>query len=218
MFSLGLTLAVVCAAALPAVRDRSGNAAENKEAPRIVAIGDSLTSGHGIGSSRAYPAVLQRRLDSAGLNYQVVNAGVSRDTSADAVRRLDAALRGDVRVLIVALGANDGLRGVPVAQLRANLSRIIGTAQSRGISVVLCAMEALPLYGWEYTVAFHRIYRDLADQYRVPLVPCVLFNLIGNPDLMQHDHIHPNADGARVIADAIWPFVKRLVEAPHAAP
>src|ERR671936_3208102 len=112
MFSLGLTLAVVCAAALPAVRDRSGNAAENKEAPRIVAFGDSLTSGHGIGSSRAYPAVIQQRLNDAGFEYHVVNAGASGDTSTRAVRRFERALTPDARIVIVALGANDGLRGV----------------------------------------------------------------------------------------------------------
>src|SRR5258707_14283375 len=112
---------------------------------RIVCLGDSLTSGHGIGSAVAYPALLHQRVRRAGFPYEVVNAGVSRETSAQARARLDRALEGDVRVLVIALGANDGLRGVPVAQLAANLSHIIEVAQKRGIKVLLCGMEALPI-------------------------------------------------------------------------
>ena len=183
--------------------------------PRIVALGDSLTSGHGIGADRAYPARLQERLAQAGLHYTVVNAGVSRDTSAAALRRLEPALQGDVRVLIVALGANDGLRGVPVVQLKSNLAAIITAAQARGVAVVLCGMETLPIHGWDYTIQFHRAYRELAETYGVPLVPFILINVIGNPDMMQQDHAHPNAAGARTIAENIWPYLKAVLE--HAA-
>jgi len=140
---------------------------------RIVCLGDSLTSGHGIGTAVAYPAVLHQRVRRAGFPYEVVNAGVSRETSAQARARLDRALDGDVRVLVVALGANDGLRGVPVAQLTVNLSHIIEVAQKRGISVLLCGMEALPIYGWPYATAFHQAYLDLAARYKVPLVPFI---------------------------------------------
>src|SRR5471032_1868288 len=154
---------------------------------RIVCLGDSLTSGHGIGSTAAYPALLHQRVRRAGFPYEVVNAGVSRETSAHGLARLDRALDGDVRVLIVALGANDGLRGVPVAQLSSNLSHIIERAQARKIAVLLCAMEALPLYGWAYTTAFHNLYLELAARYRVPLVPFILQNVIGNPRLMQDE-------------------------------
>jgi acyl-CoA thioesterase I len=181
---------------------------------RIVCLGDSLTSGHGIGSALAFPALLHQKVRRAGFPYEVVNAGVSRETSAQALARLDRALDGDVRVLIVALGANDGLRGVPVAQLSANLSRIIVTAQARGIAVLLCAMEALPLYGWAYTTAFHNLYLELAARFRVPLVPFILQNVIGNPRLMQGDHAHPNADGARAIADVIWPYLEKILTEP----
>ncbi len=202
--SVALALAGALAAAPAAEPDSS--------APAIVAFGDSLTSGYGVGASRAYPAVLQQRIDAEGLGYRVVNAGVSGDTSVRAMARLDRALDGDVRVLIVALGANDGLRGVPVGLLKSNLSRIIETAKRRQIAVLLCGMEALPIYGWEYTVAFHKAYRELSAQYDVPLVPFMLMNVIDNPDLMQRDHIHPNADGARAIADNIWPYLRPLVE------
>ena len=138
-------------------------------APRIVALGDSLTSGRGIGKSDAYPAVLQDRIEDEGYDYQMVNAGVSGDTTTRALRRYRDALDGDVRILIVALGANDGLRGVAVEQLKSNLSAIIEEAQRRDISVVLVGMDALPVHGWAYSLAFHRAYEDLAAR-RSPAV------------------------------------------------
>jgi len=178
---------------------------------RIVCLGDSLTSGHGIGSAAAYPALLHQRVRRAGFPYEVVNAGVSRDTTAHARARLDRALEGNVRVLIVALGANDGLRGVPVAQITDNLSHIIETAQTRGIVVLLCGMEALPIHGWAYAAAFHQAYVAIAARYNVPLVPFILLNVIGDARLMQRDRAHPNADGARAIADVIWPYLERVL-------
>ena len=181
---------------------------------RIVCLGDSLTSGHGIGTAAAYPALLHQRVRRAGFPYEVVNAGVSRDTSAQARARLDRALEGDVRVLVVAIGVNDGLRGVPVAQITDNLSQIIETAQKRGISVLLCGMEALPIHGWAYTAAFHQAYVAIAARYNIPLVPFILLNVIDDARLMQRDHAHPNADGARAIADVIWPFLERLLSSP----
>jgi len=183
--------------------------------PRIVAFGDSLTSGRGIGESEAYPAILQRKVDAAGLEFEVVNAGVSGDTSTRALPRLARALDGNVRVLIVELGANDGLRGVPVEQVKNNLDRIIETAKDRGIQVLLCGMEALPNPrhgGWSYSIAFHNVFTELAAQYQVPLVPFILFNVIGNASLMQADHAHPNADGARAIADNLWPYLQPLLK------
>jgi acyl-CoA thioesterase-1 len=180
---------------------------------RIVALGDSLTSGHGIGHGLAFPAVLQQRLDQAGYPYQMVNAGVSGDTSAGAVYRLPALLGSDVKILIVAIGVNDGLLGVPVHQIEANLARIIEQAQRRDIAVLVCAMDALPLYGWSYTVAFHRLFGDLATKYAVPLVPFILTNVIGRGEMLQADRLHPNAAGARAMADHIWPYLQRLIDA-----
>ena len=180
-------------------------------APRIVALGDSLTSGRGIGKSDAYPAVLQDRIEDEGYDYQMVNAGVSGDTTTRALRRFRDALDGDVKILIVALGANDGLRGVSVEQLKSNLSVIIEEAQRRGINVVLVGMDALPVHGWAYSLAFHRAYEDLAVRYRVPLVPSVLVNVMTNPALMQSDRVHPNQAGARAIASLIWPHLQPLL-------
>ena len=127
--------------------------------------------------------MLQDRLDDDGYDYEVVNAGVSGDTTARALRRYRDALDGDVKILIVALGANDGLRGVAVEQLKSNLSTIIEEAQRRDIGVVLVGMDALPVHGWAYSVAFHRAYEELAARYRVPLVPSVLVNVMTNPCL-----------------------------------
>ena len=176
----------------------------------IVALGDSLTAGKGLDEDEAYPAILERMLAAAGLPFTVKNHGVSGDTSADAVRRLDAALAESPAILIVALGANDGLRGVPVAQVRSNLETIIEAAQKRNISVLLCGMEALPVNGWEYTLEFHRLFPALAEKYNVPLVPFLLNGVIGNPRMVQDDRVHPNEAGAVEMARTIWPYLQQL--------
>jgi acyl-CoA thioesterase I len=203
ILSLVLVAIVTALAAPTTARD---------DAPRIVALGDSLTSGRGIGKDEAYPAVLQKRLVDGGYHYHVVNAGVSGDTTERALRRYRDALDGDVKVLIVALGANDGLRGVPVERLKSNLSAIIEEAQHRGIAVVLVGMDALPLHGWAYSVAFHRAYEELAARYAIPLVPFVLVNIMTDPSMMQGDRAHPNQAGARTIADLIWPHLQPLLK------
>jgi acyl-CoA thioesterase I len=187
--------------------------AQKAGAPRIVALGDSLTSGHGIGAEQAFPAFLQAQVAAAGYQYQVINAGISGDTSTGALRRLTPALRGDVRVLIVAIGANDGLRGVPVATLKSNLTRIIETAHTRGISVVLCGMEALPTHGQEYSVAFHNVFRELAARFQVSFVPFLLQDVITNPAMLLPDRAHPNPAGARRIADNVWPYLDVVLRA-----
>ena len=177
---------------------------------RIVALGDSLTSGRGISKDQAYPAVLERTLKDAGLPFTVSNHGVSGDTTADAVRRLDAALDEQPAIMIVALGANDGLHGVPVADVRRNLDKIIEAAQARHIDVLLCGMEALPVLGWQYTVDFHQLYPALAAKYHVPLVPFILGGVIGNQRMLQPDMVHPNAAGAAQIAAEIFPYLQPL--------
>ena len=192
MLLSSLLVAVISAAAVSAASP------DVQSRPLIVAFGDSLTSGRGLEAAQAFPALLQQRLDDEGFDYAMVNAGVSGDTTTRALRRLELALDGDVRVLIVALGANDGLRGVPVEQLKANLSRIIEAAQARGIAVMLCGMEALPIHGWPYTVAFHKAYGELAELYKVPLVPFVLMKIITNPQMMQPDRAHPTLAAPRL--------------------
>jgi len=188
-------------------------AAANQGDPRIVVLGDSLTAGLGLSPEDAYPAVLQRRLDARGLKYQVINAGNSGDTSAGGLSRLDWVLEGDVRILIVALGGNDALRGLPVSQLKGNLARIIERAQARGITVVLAGMEAPPNWGDEYTKAFHDVYPALANEYHVALVPFLLEGVAAIDRLNQRDGIHPTAEGDRIIADTVWKVLEPIVTA-----
>lgn len=176
----------------------------------IVAFGDSLTSGHGLPLEQAFPGVLERRLRAQGLAFRVINHGMSGDTTSDGVRRLQAALAERPQILILALGANDGLRGVPVATVRSNLETIIEAAQTANVKVLLCGMDALPLHGFEYTMEFHRLYGELSAKYDTPLVPFMLAGVIGNQDMLQPDLIHPNAAGAAKIAGNIWPYLQPL--------
>jgi acyl-CoA thioesterase-1 len=179
--------------------------------PRIVCLGDSLTAGYGLPSAdQAYPALLERKLADDGLAFDVINAGVSGDTSAGGLRRLDWSLQGDVRVLIVALGGNDALRGLPPTELRANLAAIIDQASARHIRVLLLGMEAPPNFGDQYTKDFRAAYHTVAAERHVRLVPFFLNGVAGIATLNQSDGIHPTAEGQRRIADAIWPDVRAL--------
>jgi acyl-CoA thioesterase-1 len=172
--------------------------------PEIVFLGDSLTAGLGLESSLSFPSLIQHRLDELELPFTVVNAGVSGDTSAGGLRRLAWSLQGNPRVLVVALGGNDGLRGLPPDELQKNLAAIIEEAQRAGLVVILAGMEAPPNNGPEYTARFRRVYSELAKTYDVPLIPFLLQGVAGDPDLNQGDGIHPNPEGARRVADTVW--------------
>ncbi|HTI39561.1 MAG TPA: arylesterase [Vicinamibacterales bacterium] len=186
--------------------------------PKIVALGDSLTAGLGLQESQSYPSLLQTDLDRAGYDFDVVNSGVSGDTSAAGLARLDWALQdGNVKILILELGANDGLRGLPVDELKKNLSAIIERAQRRQIEVLLLGMEAPPNYGSEYARSFRQVYRDLADRYHVALVPFMLDRVAGRADLNQSDGIHPNIQGTQIVAETVWHTLKPMVDAVHAS-
>jgi acyl-CoA thioesterase I len=180
--------------------------------PRIVAFGDSLTAGLGLLEQEAYPALLQRKIDEAGYKFEVVNAGLSGDTSAGGLRRLDWALEGDVRVLIVAFGGNDGLRGLPVAQMKENLTSIIAKARARNAVVILAGMEAPPNFGQEYAAAFRKAFRDVALAERVLFIPFLLNNVAGRSELNQGDGIHPNPQGAQIVADTVWAVLEPLLD------
>jgi acyl-CoA thioesterase-1 len=186
--------------------------------PKIAVLGDSLTAGLGLPSEQAYPALLQRYVDEAGYAFEVVNMGVSGDTSAGGLTRLDWALEGDVRVVIVALGANDALRGLSPVDMAANLSRIIDRAHARGITVVLCGMEAPPNFGAAYTSEFRDVYRRLAREKRAVLIPFLLDGVAGNAGLNQADGIHPNAAGARRVADLVWAGLQPVLDSLTTAP
>ena len=179
--------------------------------PRIVFLGDSLTAGLGLPPDQSVPALIQKRLDEEDYEYQVVNAGVSGDTSAGGLSRLDWSLEGDVRVLVIELGGNDGLRGLPVAAMKQNIDTIIRRAKQRGITVLLTGMEAPPNYGAAYTSEFRQTFRDLAREHEVALVPFYLEGVAGVAALNQGDGIHPNAEGSRVIERAIWQSLEPLL-------
>jgi acyl-CoA thioesterase-1 len=174
-------------------------------------LGDSLTAGLGLPREDAYPAVLQRKLNDAGIAIDVVNAGVSGDTSADGLRRANWALEGDVRLLILALGANDGLRGLPPSQMKLNLETIIHRARQRGIPVLVAGMEAPPNFGEQYAQAFRQVFQDLARENKVAFVPFLLDGVAGVPNLNQADGIHPTRAGAERIADLLLPAVKTMI-------
>ena len=181
--------------------------------PRVVFLGDSLTAGLGLAPDQSYPTLVQGKLDDAGLNYHVINAGVSGDTSAGGLSRLDWALEGDVRIMVVALGGNDALRGLPVEELRKNLSTVIERAQAKKIRVVLAGMEAPPNFGQSYIVSFHEVYTGLARKYGVPLIPFLLQGVAGIEGLNQRDGIHPTAEGARTVADNVWTVLRPMLKA-----
>jgi acyl-CoA thioesterase I len=177
----------------------------------IVALGDSLTAGLGVAADEAYPALLEQRLRRAGFAYRVVNAGVSGDTSAGGLRRLDWVLRSRPEIVIVALGANDGLRGLPVATLRDNLTAIVTRLQAGGARVLLVGMRVPPNYGGAYAAAFAEAFRDVARRTSAAFVPFLLEGVGGDPALNQADGIHPNAAGQRAVAERIWPSLRPLL-------
>jgi acyl-CoA thioesterase I len=182
--------------------------------PTVVFLGTSLTAGYGLEDpDQAYPALIQQKIDSAGLSYRVVNAGVSGETSAGAVRRIGWILRQAPAVLVIETGANDGLRGQNVDSLRANLQDIIDSTrlQSPKTRIVLAGMEALPNMGPAYAGPFRAVYPEVARANGIPLIPFLLDGVGGVDSLNQRDGIHPNVEGARVVADNVWQVLEPLL-------
>jgi acyl-CoA thioesterase-1 len=177
----------------------------------IVALGDSLTAGLGVASDEAYPALLEARARKAGFDYRVVNAGVSGDTSAGGLRRLDWVLRSRPEVVIVALGSNDGLRGLPVAALRDNLTTIVTRLRAAGARVLLVGMRVPPNYGAAYAGDFAEVFGSVARRTSVAFLPFLLEGVAGDPTLNQPDGIHPNAAGQRIVADRVWTALRPLL-------
>lgn len=178
---------------------------------KVVMLGDSLTAGLGLVETQSFPGLLQQEVDEAGFDFEVVNAGVSGDTSAGGLRRLDWALQEDVRVLVVALGANDGLRGLSVGEMKQNLAQIIEKGREKGAVVILAGMEAPPNYGQEYAASFRQAYRDLAREHKVEFIPFLLDRVAGQPSLNQADGIHPNAQGAVIVAGTVWAVLEPIL-------
>jgi acyl-CoA thioesterase-1 len=177
----------------------------------IVVLGDSLTAGLGVAREEAYPALLEARLRREGYDYRVVNAGVSGDTSAGGLRRVDWALRARPAIVIVALGANDGLRGLPVDALRDNLEQIVRRVRAAGARVLLAGMRVPPNYGDEYARDFAAVFPEVARRTGVPLAPFLLDGVAGEARLNQADGIHPTAEGQRLIASRLWSHLRPLL-------
>ncbi len=169
----------------------------------VVCLGDSLTEGYGVAPEESYPSLLQEHFDARGLDVRVVNAGVSGSTSASAVSRLRWQLRAKPDFVVLALGANDGLRGVEPAATRRNLQSAIAVAKEAGIRVVLVGMKLPPNYGPEYLREFERIFPELASENGLPLVPFLLEGVAADPSLNLADGIHPNALGYRIVVENV---------------
>jgi acyl-CoA thioesterase-1 len=180
----------------------------------VVFLGTSLTAGLGVDPSEAYPELLQRKIDSAGLRFVAVNAGVSGETSAGARRRIDWLLREPAAVLVIETGANDGLRGLDVDSLAANIQAIIDRArqQSPPPRIILVGMQALPNLGFGYLRRFKAVYPELAERNRLPLVPFLLEGVAGVDSLNQSDMLHPTAAGQRRLAETVWPVLEKTLK------
>ena len=190
----------------------NASASPARSLPKIIAFGDSLTAGLGLTAAESYPALLQKMLDADGYQYEVVNAGVSGDTSAGGLRRIDWALEGDVRFLILELGANDLLRGQPVQEMKRNLSGIIERAQNRRAQVLLAGMYAPTNAGAEYQREVEEAFQSLAREHKVTLIPFFLERVAGVESLNQEDGIHPNPEGARIVAQSVYRALRPLLD------
>jgi acyl-CoA thioesterase-1 len=177
----------------------------------VVALGDSLTAGLGVAAEEAWPALIDARLRREGYPYRVVNAGVSGDTTAGGLRRVDWVLRSRPEVAVVALGANDGLRGLPTDAMEANLLAIVERLRAAGARVLVAGMQVPPNYGAAYTRAFQDVFQDVARRTGAALMPFLLDGVAADPRLNLPDGIHPNAAGHRAIAEHVWPHLVALI-------
>ena len=189
--------------------------AQGHEEPiRILFFGDSITAGYEIGTDAAFPAVIEAKLDSLPGNYTVVNAGLSGETSAGGLRRVDWILRQPVDLFVLELGGNDGLRGIDPEETKRNLQGIIDKVRSTspGTEILLTGMEAPPNMGQEYTKQFRSLYRELAEKNDLPFMPFILEGVAGDPSLNLPDGIHPTEEGHRIIAKQLWPYISPIID------
>jgi acyl-CoA thioesterase-1 len=218
-------LLAACAAAPPpesaaresSVSDAIGAPVVPADAPIVVAFGDSLTAGYGLRPNESYPSVLEGLLANQGTPYRIINEGVSGDTTSTALARADVAASHEAVLAIVAIGANDGLRGLPVDQMETNLREIVRRFQSAGRRVALVGMLLPPNMGPEYVGQFEAVYPRVAADMRIPLLPFLLEGVAADPDLNQDDGIHPNKPGARIVAQLVADFVTPILTSTKAA-
>jgi acyl-CoA thioesterase-1 len=188
-------------------------AATPAPAKALVFLGDSLTAGLGVQPSEAFPALIAEKIRAAGLPFQVENAGLSGDTSAGALRRMEWLLQRPIDVLLIELGGNDGLRGLPVKSLKANLQAIIDKAKAKNsaVKIVIAGMQIPPNLGADYAADFARVYAELARGNNADLIPFLLEGVGGHRDLNQPDMIHPTAAGHRIVAELVWRTIEPIL-------
>lgn len=187
--------------------------ANENERRAILILGDSLAAGFGVDPDEAFPALLQKKIDGAGLKYEVINAGVSGDTTAGGLRRMDWLLRRKIDVLVLELGGNDGLRGIPPPTTRTNLQSIIDRTKAKypEARIIIAGMQMPPNMGEEYNTAFRNVFPEVAKANRAALIPFLLEGVGGKADLNLPDQIHPNPEGHRIVAANIWKVLKPLL-------
>lgn len=197
--------------ALLVIAAASASAAPSKT---VVILGDSLTAGLGVEREQAYPALLQEKINAVGLPFTIVDAGVSGDTTSDGLGRLDWLLQRKIDILVVELGANDGLRGIPVSTIQSNLQAIIDRARKKypEIKIVVAGMKMPANLGPDYVEAFARVFPDLAAKNHAALVPFLLAGVAGDPNLNQADGIHPTPEGHKIVADNVWKVLKPILD------
>ena len=200
----------------PATSDQNNIAKETTPVTKkksIVFFGNSLTAGYGLSPEQAFPALIQKKIDSLGLPYQVINAGVSGETSSGGKTRIDWILREPVDIFILELGANDGLRGTPLSETKKNLQDIIDKVKAKypNTKLVFAGMEIPPNMGQAYTTEFRNIYTELAAKNNMTLIPFLLEGVGGEPELNQSDGIHPTAEGHLIVAKNVWKQLEKLL-------
>lgn len=192
----------------------SGTAMSQSTPEKILFFGDSITAGYGIDKSNAFPALIQQKIDSLGWDFKVVNAGLSGETSAGGLRRVDWIMRQDFEVFVLELGGNDGLRGIDLASTKQNLKEIIEKVRNKrpDAEIILTGMQVPPNLGPDYTEQFKSMYPEIAKEKNVNLIPFLLEDVGGNPDLNQGDGIHPTAEGHKIIAETVWEELKPILQ------
>ena len=186
----------------------------SQEKRTILFFGDSISAGYGLEPQQAFPAIIQDIIDSLGLNYEVINGGLSGETSAGGLRRISWVLQRDIDIMILELGGNDGLRGIDLSSTKNNLQQIIDKAQAKNpdIEIIIAGMQVPPNLGTDYTKEFQELFPELAEKNNLPLIPLILDKVGGRDEFMQPDQIHPNAKGHKVVAETVWEILKPILD------
>jgi len=194
--------------------EESENNSEEENSKTILFFGDSITAGYGLETDEAFPNLIQQRLDSLGYDYTVINAGLSGETTAGGLNRIDWVLKQNVEIFVLELGANDGLRGVPLAETRFNLNKIIDYVQDTNseTKIILAGMQIPPNLGADYTSEFRNLFPELAEKENIHLIPFILDGVAGDPELNQQDGIHPTAEAQPILVENIWETLEPLLK------